>query len=109
MVDQHAEGAFAHIVKRDMDERIALVLFDGRGLRDLLEVVPERAAPQTHGDRRKAAHRHVPVSYTHLKLAQLIPPLAEIVENEPKKLNLDIPESFYAYTVIAPFYMGLLI
>ena len=44
-----------------------------------------------------------------VKLAQLIPPLAEIVENEPKKLNLDIPESFYAYTVIAPFYMGPLI
>ena len=44
-----------------------------------------------------------------VKLAQLIPPLAEIVENEPKKLNLDIPESFYAYTVIAPFYMGFLI
>ena len=49
-VDQHTEGAFAHVVKRDVDERIALVFFNRGSLRDLLEIVPERAPAQADGD-----------------------------------------------------------
>ena len=67
-VDQHAEGAFTHIVKRDVDKRITFILFDGGGLGDLLEIIPENAPAQSDGDGWKAPHCHIQCRAQHAQI-----------------------------------------
>ena len=67
-VNQHTESAFAYIIKRDMDKRITFILFDGRGFRDLLEIVPEHTSAQPDSDGRKTPHCHIQCRAQHAQI-----------------------------------------
>ena len=58
-VHQHPEGAAPHLLKGRVGQRAAFLLLNGGRLRDLLQIVPEYAPPQPHGDGGEAPHRHV--------------------------------------------------
>ena len=67
-VNQHTESAFAYIIKRDVDKRITFILFDGRGFRDLLEIVPEHTSAQPDSDGRKTPHCHIQCRAQHAQI-----------------------------------------
>ena len=48
MIDQYPKGALPHLMKGDVGQRAAFFLLNGGGVGDLLQIVPERAAPQPH-------------------------------------------------------------
>ena len=71
MVHQHPQGAAPHLIEGDVGQRAAFLRLDGRGLGDLLQIVPEHPPPQPHRHGRKAPHRHIQRRAQHCHIHRL--------------------------------------
>ena len=65
MIHQYPEGALPHLMEGRVGQRAAFLLLNDGGLGDLLQIVPEHAPPQPHGDGGEAPGRHVQRAAQH--------------------------------------------
>ena len=71
MIDQYPQGALAHLAEGGVRQGAALFLLYGGGVGDLLQIVPEHAAPQPHSDGGEAPRRHIQRGTQHRRVHRL--------------------------------------
>ena len=71
LIHQHPEGALPHLAERRMGQRAALFILYRRRVWYLLQIVPEHAPPQPHGNGWETPHRHVQCRRQHRAVYRL--------------------------------------
>ena len=70
-IDDDPQSAFAHLIEWGMSQRAAFFLLNLRRFGGLLQIIPERAPPQPHGNRGKAPGRDIQRRLQHRPVHRL--------------------------------------